>query len=134
MDASLEGKTIGAMSLFVEDLAATKEFYRRVFSREAVFEDAVSCVFSFGDTVINLLQVSEAPGLIGPAPVADAGSGSRFQLTIWVDDADATVADLRDRGVTFINGPIDRPWGVRTAAFTDPAGHIWEVAQPLHGS
>ena len=26
---------------------------------------------------------------------------------------------------------LNRPWGVRTASFTDPAGHIWEIAQEL---
>jgi lactoylglutathione lyase len=23
---------------------------------------------------------------------------------------------------------MDRPWGIRTASFRDPGGHIWEVA------
>jgi uncharacterized glyoxalase superfamily protein PhnB len=32
------------------------------------------------------------------------------------------------RGVKLLNGPIDRPWGPRTASFMDPAGHIWEIA------
>jgi lactoylglutathione lyase len=134
MAASLDGKTIGAITLFVEDLAATREFYRTVFSREPIFEDDVSCVFPFGDTIINLLLVSEAPGLIGPAKVARTECGSRFQFTIWVDDADATASELAAQGVELVNGPIDRSWGVRTAAFADPAGHIWEIAQPLRGS
>jgi lactoylglutathione lyase len=30
-----------------------------------------------------------------------------------------------------LNGPMDRAWGVRTASFTDPGGHIWEFAQQL---
>jgi lactoylglutathione lyase len=33
--------------------------------------------------------------------------------------------------VELLNGPLNRPWGVRTASFTDPGGHIWEVAQEL---
>jgi uncharacterized glyoxalase superfamily protein PhnB len=33
--------------------------------------------------------------------------------------------------VSLLNGPLDRPWGVRTATFTDPDGHIWEIAQEL---
>jgi len=24
---------------------------------------------------------------------------------------------------------MDRPWGIRTASFKDPAGHIWEIAK-----
>ena len=54
-----------------------------------------------------------------------------MQLTIWVEDTDATVAELQARGVKLINGPINRHWGQRTAAFADPAGHIWEVAQSI---
>ena len=53
----------------------------------------------------------------------------RFQLTIEVDDVDATCAELAERGVELLNGPIDRPWGVRTASFRDPGGHIWEIAK-----
>jgi uncharacterized glyoxalase superfamily protein PhnB len=38
-------------------------------------------------------------------------------------------AILSERGIVLINGPMDRPWGPRTASFADPSGHIWEVAQ-----
>ncbi len=30
-----------------------------------------------------------------------------------------------------LNGPQDRPWGRRTAAFADPAGHVWELAHEI---
>ena len=85
----------------------------------------MSVVFDFDGTLINLLQESEAPELIAPATV---GAGARMQFTISVDDVDATVAELRERGVDLLNGPMDRPWGIRTAAFADPAGHVWEIA------
>jgi lactoylglutathione lyase len=38
-------------------------------------------------------------------------------------------AELTARGVELLNGPIDRPWGIRTASFIDPGGHIWEIAK-----
>jgi lactoylglutathione lyase len=38
---------------------------------------------------------------------------------------------LSGRGVELINGPLDRPWGQRTACFADPDGHLWEVAQSI---
>jgi lactoylglutathione lyase len=120
---------IFAITLFAEDLAATKRFYRDVFGLPVEYEDDVSAVFNFGNTLINLLQATEAPGLIGPAAVASPDAGARMQLTIQVDDVDARCADLQQRGVTLINGPIDRPWGIRTATFADPAGNIWEIAK-----
>jgi catechol 2,3-dioxygenase-like lactoylglutathione lyase family enzyme len=121
-------KGIHAITLFTEDLATAREFYQRVFGLPIHFEDDVSAVFNFGNTLINLLAVSEAGELIGPARVADAEAGSRMQFTIGVADVDATAAELRGRGVELLNGPMDRPWGIRTAAFADPAGHIWEIA------
>jgi uncharacterized glyoxalase superfamily protein PhnB len=48
-----------------------------------------------------------------------------------VDDADEAARELATRGVTLLNGPMDREWGLRTAAFADPDGHIWEVASKL---
>ncbi len=36
---------------------------------------------------------------------------------------------LRARGVELLNGPADRPWGIRTASFRDPAGRVWELAK-----
>jgi predicted enzyme related to lactoylglutathione lyase len=115
--------------VFVEDLAATKQFYKDVFGLPVHYEDEASTVFNFGNTLINLLKVEEAPGLIGPAPVALPDAGSRLQFTIDVDDVDAMCAELARRGVVLLNGPMDRPWGIRTAAFVDPAGQIWEIAK-----
>ena len=120
---------ISAITLFAEDLAATKAFYMGVFGLDVQYEDDVSAVFRFGDTLINLLGATEAPELIAPAPVAPPDAGARFQFTLSVDDVDATCAELERRGVTLLNGPIDRPWGIRTAAFRDPAGNVWEIAR-----
>lgn len=63
------------MTHFVEDLDATKRFYREVFGLPVAFEK------------------------------------------------------LAARGVALLNGPMDRPWGIRTASFRDPGGHIWEIAK-----
>lgn len=95
------------------------------------FEDDNSAVFTFDNTVINLLKIAAAHELIEPEAVASPAAGVRFQLTVGVDDVDAVCLELAHRGVTLLNGPMNRPWGVRTASFTDPGGHIWEIAQDL---
>src|SRR5207302_5697566 len=119
---------ISAITLFVEDLAAAKQFYLDVFALPVMFEDDNSAVFNFGNTLINLLKTTEAPDLIRPASVASPEAGSRVQFTIGVADIDAMCAELAARGVKLLNGPMDRPWGIRTASFRDPGGHIWEIA------
>jgi catechol 2,3-dioxygenase-like lactoylglutathione lyase family enzyme len=122
-------KGISAITLFVEDLATAKRFYQEVFGLPIHYEDDDSAVFNFGDTLINLLKTAAAGELIEPAEVASPDAGSRVQLTIDVDDVDAMCAELTRRGAELLNGPMDRPWGIRTASFRDPAGHIWEIAK-----
>jgi lactoylglutathione lyase len=121
---------IGAITLFVDDVAAARAFYLEAFELPVQFEDDVSCVFRFGPTMVNLLAASQAPELIEPAAVGGAGDGSRFMLTVDVPDVDAVVARLAERGIALLNGPVNRPWGPRTAAFRDPDGHAWEIAGP----
>jgi catechol 2,3-dioxygenase-like lactoylglutathione lyase family enzyme len=122
---------IEVITLFVEDLDAARTFYRDVFASEVIYEDKDSVVLKFGNLMINLLKAEAAPELIEPAPVASPNAGSRFLLTINVADVNVVCVELARRGVKLLNGPIDRPWGRRTAAFADPAGHIWEAAQNL---
>ncbi|MDF9811477.1 VOC family protein [Streptomyces sp. SPB162] len=120
---------ISAITLFVEDLDETKRFYREVFGLPPAFEDDNSAVFDFGNALVNLLRTSAAHELISPAHPGDPTAGPRLQLTLPVDDVDAMCEKLTARGVTLLNGPLDRPWGIRTASFRDPGGHIWEIAR-----
>ena len=128
-DVSSWPKGIYAITLFVEDLDAAKHFYQKVFGLPITFEDGDSAVFKFGNTLINLLKITAAEELVEPAKVASRGSGSRFVFTLEVDDVDAMCMELSARGVELLNGPMDRPWGVRTASFKDPGGYIWEIAK-----
>jgi len=123
--------TISAITLFTDDLAASRNWYARAFGLAEHFADDVSTVFLFDGTMINLLQISEAPELIEPAAVGGPDAGARAQFTVEVADVDASVAALEAAGIAVLNGPLDRPWGIRTAAFADPSGHVWEFAAPI---
>ena len=120
---------IAAITLFAEDLTTAMGFYQQVFGLPAVYEDENSAVFKFGETLINLLRASEAPSLVAPATVAPPEAGVRHQFTLGVEDVDQVCDELKKRGVELLNGPMDRPWGIRTASFRDPGGHIWEIAK-----
>jgi uncharacterized glyoxalase superfamily protein PhnB len=84
-----------------------------------------------GAAVLNVLAVTAAPELVTPAQAAAISDRPCMLLTLSVDDVDAVCGVLRERGVVLLNGPIDRPWGKRTAAFADPAGTAWELAQDI---
>ena len=122
---------IEVISLFVDDLAAAKDFYQRIFEVEEVYGDDACSVLKFQNLAINLLKSENAPELIEPMKPGTSKSGPRMMFTILVKDVDAVYARLKGQGVALLNGPLDRPWGRRTAAFADPAGHCWEIAQAL---
>jgi catechol 2,3-dioxygenase-like lactoylglutathione lyase family enzyme len=132
----LSSASIGAITIFTEDLDRSKAFYHDIFGKSVIFEDENSAVFKFGETVINVLAVPAAHELVEPGTVAPAGTGARAVMSVAVDDVDAVCAELDQRGVSLLNGPMNRPWGLRTASFTDPGGHVWEIAQeaPSAGS
>ena len=122
---------VEAITVFVDDVAAGREFYSTVFSATIIFEEGDSCMFQIGALIVNLLARSEADDMIGPAAVAQPGAAASVMLTVNVPDVDAACAAARERGVELVNGPMDRPWGRRTAVFLDPSGLPWEIAQEL---
>ena len=128
---SWSSKSVDFITLFVDDLDRSKTFYREVFGLPLIFDDENSAVFWLANTGINLLRSEAAEDLIRPGAVARQDAGARLVFTIDVDDVDEVRAELAAHGVELLNGPVNRPWGRRTASFTDPGGHIWEIAEDL---
>ncbi len=120
--------SLGATVLFIEDPQRSKEFYERAFGLTAVNEDDDAVTFRFDNTLVHLLRRESAQQQVAPA---QPGRAPCCMLTIWVEDADAACAELRERAVELVNGPVDQPWGIRAAIFADPDGHLWEVAAQL---
>ncbi|WP_295661404.1 VOC family protein [uncultured Nocardioides sp.] len=106
----------------VTDVDRAKEFYERV-----------------GFVVDHDQTVSEAVRFVQLTPPGSACSiavgrgltrmepGSLDNLQMVVEDADATYADLRSRGVE-ATGVDELAWG-RFVGFTDPDGNRWALQQ-----
>jgi catechol 2,3-dioxygenase-like lactoylglutathione lyase family enzyme len=124
--------SLECITLFVEDVQQSKKFYQNIFAVKPVFEDANCAVVRLENVMLNLLKISESPELIAPAKVAGPTSGSRLMFTIKVENVNTVCTKLKEHGVTLLNGPIDRPWGRRTATFSDPAGNAWEIAEEIN--
>jgi catechol 2,3-dioxygenase-like lactoylglutathione lyase family enzyme len=123
--------TVNVITLFVEDQQRSKEFYERVFEVAPADEKAGTVIFKFDNLFLRLLTRGEAEKEWLGVRLADSDAGASFQLAIFVDDADALCAELAERGVPIVSRPIDRPWGVRNAAFRDPDGHIWVISADI---
>ncbi|MDE3083127.1 MAG: VOC family protein [Acidobacteriota bacterium] len=124
-------RDVGAITLFCDDLEASRSFYGEALGWRTLFVDGNSAAFDAGNTIVNLLRVEEAADLIAPSAVASREAGARMQLSIFTDDVDAACEELRAAGIAIASGPLDRPWGMRTATFHDPSGHVWEIAQEI---
>ena len=122
---------VGAVVLFVEDLQRSRAFYHGVLGLDVQFEDADSVGFKIEGMAFIVLQVDRARVQLQGEPTATPRAAATAFLTTFTDDADALHADLVRRGIGFFQEPADQPWGMRTAYFKDPDGHVWEIAQPV---
>ena len=122
-------REIGAMTLYVPDLDAARKFYADVFGLDAQPLEEDTAMLRFEGIFVFLCQSAAA---VQPLPeVLDGAAKGVGQFAVIVDDVDAVCAEIAGRGVQPLAGPADRDWGMRTATFADPAGHIWEIAQEI---
>lgn len=129
MDAAI--KDVGAIILFVEDLQRSKVFYHEVLGLNVEFEDGESAGFKIEGLAFIVLQVDRARVQLQGEATATPSAGATGFLTTFTGDVDALHANLVERGIHFFQSPADQPWGMRTAYFKDPDGHVWEIAQPI---
>jgi lactoylglutathione lyase len=129
VDAAI--KDVGAIILFVEDLSRSKAFYHDLLGLDVQFEDPESVGFKVEGLAFIVLQVDRARVQLQGEPTAVPRAAATAFLTSFTDDVDARHADLAGRGISFFQKPTDQPWGVRTAYFKDPDGHVWEIAQAI---
>ena len=127
--------SVSVITLFVENQLRSKEFYERVFEVAAVDEDESTIIFRFDNLFLRLLTRARAEKeTLGKVTLAESNAGASSQPAIFVEDTDALCAELAERGVSIVYGPVDRPWGVRNAAFRDPDGHVWVLSSEIRES
>jgi lactoylglutathione lyase len=125
-------KSVNVLTLFVEDQLRSKEFYEQIFDVVGIDEGHGTVIFQFDNLFLRLLKREEAESeMLGQVPVGDAGTRRTVQLAFRVQDTDALCSELTERGTSIVYGPVDRPWGVRSAAFVDPDGHVWQFSSDI---
>ncbi len=129
MTIAVKGSDI--VVLFVADLARSREFYGTVLGMQLTQEDDTSSVYATDAGSVLLLGRAGAAELLGDAVALEAPRGVSSIHVASVPDVDAAYATLASRGVTFLRAPEDRWWGLRTAHFADPDGHVWEINHSL---
>jgi predicted enzyme related to lactoylglutathione lyase len=108
---------ISAIWLPVSDMDRAVAFYRDSLGLDVLEHDGDWSEVTAGDQRIGL-NASESPAGEGGAVIAFA-----------VDDVQATVAELKDKGVHFSGELSKHPWG-QIAPFKDPDGNDLQVYAP----
>jgi catechol 2,3-dioxygenase-like lactoylglutathione lyase family enzyme len=105
---------------FVDDVPATVRFYRDVLQAAPVHETSGLAIFHVGGLTLLLHQRYE-PGPDDLPP--------EDHVAVAVEDFEAAVEDLLQKGHAMEVPPREFPWG-RSAYLRDPAGHLVELHVP----
>jgi len=122
-------REIGAMTLYFPDLGEARKFYADAFGLDVRPLDDDTAMLRLEGIFVFLARSSTAGQPL--AEVLEQAAAGAGQFAIIVDDVDTVCAEIAGRGVQLLSGPADRAWGMRTATFADPGGHIWEIAQEV---
>ena len=122
--------------LLVTNFDACFRFYQDVMGFKVTWGEEGSGYGSFSvgeETALALFQRQVMAEVIGTTDLpVEAASQDRMVLIFGVDNLDATVGKLRERGARFVTEPKDHPdWGIRTAHLRDPDGNLIEINSPV---
>jgi catechol 2,3-dioxygenase-like lactoylglutathione lyase family enzyme len=104
--------------LFTDDADGTRRFLRDTLGLDSV------------DAGHGWLIFAGPPSELAAHP---ADGRPHHELWLMCDDIDATVAQLREKGATFSEEIVERPWG-RSTSLELPGGGQLPLYEPSHPS
>ena len=115
------------MILVTDKFEESRQFYKDVLGLKIVRESAKEefVQFKMSNCYLAIYGRKEVEKLIGKEFLKKPASA--IYTFGEVDDVDETYNELKRKGVKFIKKPVTQLWGQRTAYFSDPDGHIWEI-------
>src|SRR5215471_7785942 len=124
------------VALRVVDYDAAIDWYTTkldfTVDREWPYGDMKLAYLSNGTAKVEILGASEAEPQVPPDDLADTFRRERIHhFCIAVDDLDASVEELRRRGVNFLGDPfVVEQIGRRLVFLTDNSGNMIELSAP----
>lgn len=120
---------LSLVTLGVHDVATARAFYERLGFRPADFDSPSVAFFDMNGTILGLYG---REALAEDAGIAAEGSGFRAVSCAFNLASEAAVDAALAFAVT-CGGTIVQParrvfWGGYSGYFSDPDGHLWEVA------
>jgi catechol 2,3-dioxygenase-like lactoylglutathione lyase family enzyme len=116
----------------VHDLPTMREFYESLGWR-ARPRSGMFARFELDGASMVLFPFDMLKELVGASGEEQSGFGGMVPAMFFddVSSVEAALAEAGRVGATIVSEISDRPWGVRTAYFSDPEGNVWELACPV---
>lgn len=128
---------LGYTILYVEDVAATLDFYGEAFGlARRFFQDDNGKAYGeleTGATRLAFASLSLATELLGTAPVRPdaAGAPLSFEIALTTPDVAGLYTRALGAGAASVKAPGQKPWGQTVAYVRDKAGYLIELCTPM---
>ena len=120
---------VSFITLGVADLPRAQEFYETLGWRALPQSDATVAFFQCGGIVFALFGREALAEDAHVAPYGEGFSGVALAHNVREkEDVDAVLAEAEAAGGRILKRGTDAFWGGYTGYFSDPDGHVWEVA------
>jgi predicted enzyme related to lactoylglutathione lyase len=112
-------RRVGDVTFTVSDLERAVGFYENVLRLRKQVESSTCARFDCGGVELRLQAGTPGDGEQEAAP----------SLDFLVQDVDEAYQTLRERGVRFLEAPLNAGSGERIALFSDPDGNLLRLVQ-----
>jgi len=119
----------------VDDVIATANYYREQlgFNYDRFWNDPPSFCMVYRRGVVIMLAQLERTGVMRPNRIVDP-EGSAWDAYLWIDNADALLAEFQARNVKIVRDICDQPYGCRDFDVEDCNGYRLCFGQDLDAS
>lgn len=128
------GKSLRGLGLniLVRHVRATGTFLADVFDMEIHRLSDDFAIVTYSDQVFQLHSdgTYHANPLLGLVP-ENPPRGAGIEIRLYETDPDIAVTRAEARGVTILQGPTDKPHGLREAYILCDDGYAWVPSRPL---
>jgi len=118
--------------LYVENVAATLEFYEKAFGLKAKFlhEAGDYGELDTGETSLSFSSLKLMSDL-GKNPAAANPAAPVFEIAFETDDVKKWLSNAVESGATLVQDIKLEPWGQTTSYVSDPNGFLIEICSPV---
>lgn len=105
-----------------KDITAARCFYQDVLGLDLMMDHGWIRTYGLNEEMSIQISFASQGGSETPTP----------DLSIEVDDVDATLEGMKRAGFPIEYGPVDEPWGVRRFYVRDPFGKLINILTHEH--